>query len=162
MSLTKEGGLLVVVREVDKIWPTLPAVERARIVQYRGFDSRASWPDLELSAIPIEVVNNVADLSQYQAVREYVGIIQGRVREKVDLLLLRDIENKSICELSNTFTFIGYDVGVLNEFDEPVFSSIILHEIHKSGNSLVRDLHQSLNKFYLLRKSAIKQLFSQS
>lgn len=140
-------------REHDAIWANLPDTERQTLLAYRGFDSRMSWPALEENTDNIQLRNGLADISQLTKIEQYYQQQKNKSDRQIDLLLLEPSSDLEPLPVEN-FEFIGYDVGVLNEYEEPVFFSIILHEVRRNGNTYLSDFTNKLNDCYLFNLHA--------
>lgn len=142
-------GLLVVKRSKERIWSNLPQAARERLLNYRGYDGRDRWPDLEKWAAAtgetLSLDKELASVNQSELVMRYV---QTNVQSQyLDVLLLTDAAPSLP---PKGYRRLGYDFGVLYEYGDPVFFSVLLNEIRPGGNRHLAPLQSALNEHYLL------------
>lgn len=142
MSLNK-NGFLIIERNKDQIWKNLPLGERKDILNYRGFDG-LRWPLYQENKENFILYNGLGDISDETLIYSLFDKISTITENPLDLLLL----NNPIRDF-NKKCFIGYDVGVIEEYGDPVFFSGILNEIRTNGNKYITEKIKSLNNNYL-------------
>lgn len=121
--------MLKVIERDQNIWQNLSEDIRKDILRYRGFDG--------INLRTSEDVNNIPELLKDTNLK----------REDVELILIESVTLPPSTE--TRFRFLGFDVGIIKEYDEYVFFSGILNEIHLKGNPGLESLVQKLNKNYL-------------
>jgi len=126
-----KGIVSIIERDNDNIWCNLPNIIRKNMLRYKGFDG-LHMKDYEYSSNVLEIL-----------------ILEQKKREKIQDLIIISVANNVIDNLSSDFRFIGYDVGVIEEFEEFIFFSGILNELRKEGNKHFGELWSKLNSYYL-------------
>ena len=112
----------LVKRKLD-IWKELPAQERQLLLKYNGFDLEHIIDCKDIHGIDLTLSNKDS----------YVIYINENNKEFND----------------KRFNFIGYDCGILKEYGEYIFYSVIVNEIRVSGNDYIKSYHKKLNDYYL-------------
>lgn len=148
MATKMERGLLLIERDSEHIWRNLPGEERETLLKYRGFDSLLRW---EVESTPLlKLDRGLASMADYEKVRMFYEDKKLATNSQVDLLIVERIKTSGLKNnLLDNFSFIGCDVGVLEEFNEPIFFSLILNELRINGNRYLRNVISKLNKKYL-------------
>lgn len=157
MSVKGSQKVLIVERDLDNIWTNLPQLQRKPLLSYRGFDAQLLWFNSELDGsrylLNVSVLNeNKVDITQFSQIKKHYHGIKKHSNKTVDLLLLAE---DRVPYYDNNFIFIGYDIGIIEEFNELVFFSVILNEIREYGNSYLNNFANKLNEYYLLPTRAL-------
>ena len=146
-------GILIIERDTANIWKNLDIDIRNKILSYRGF-SGIHWPFFDewkrenKNKEVFNLYNGTARLSDLDRIVDYYKWVKNRTTEIVDLLAISFTD--TILDFSfKNFKFIGYDIGVIDEYEEPIYFSAILNEIRVNGNSNFKDVERKLNGKYL-------------
>jgi hypothetical protein len=164
--MSRESGILVVDRfdlmrrgvragVLASRRPALSVSTEEVFRRYRGFDGVA-WPELDHPAFPI--VEGLAAVSEYLAVKEYAGRLPGASR--CDVLLLADVDADVAALGMAGWESVGIDVG----FFESEWShySVLLNEVLFGVNPELRSYSARLNQHLLLRaRSDAEELLSE-
>ncbi|RFM30121.1 hypothetical protein DXN05_03870 [Deminuibacter soli] len=143
-----ENVLLVIERDNTNVWSSLAHTQREKMFRYKGF-SGMQWPLYEewskAGKILFEITNDLGSYADKEAIISYTIALKAAFKKEFDLLLLNPTKEKQDPHI----LFRGYDVGILEEFEEPIFFSGILNEIRENGNPNLIKLQSYLNENYL-------------
>lgn len=145
MSLKLQMGLMVLRRNASSIWQNLPDQDRTQLKHYRGFDTRDKWPDYETRDWGVELIDELAGLEELQKVLKYKAFVEEQYSEPLELILLASHHVPP----PKMFELLGLDVGVLEDFGDPVYFSVIINEIRPGANQCYDPIFSKLNKHYL-------------
>lgn len=156
-------GIVTITRNPEMTWIHLSLKQREKILEYKGFDSIIwFWAEDNTEINKLKNELELISIEDFEQIKEYI--------DSTITTYTVFITNSKKFELKNkSFKFIGFDVGVTHEYNEPVFFSGIFNEVRDGGNEIINSSNLELNKYYLfnsiedcenyleLRKKAISQ-----
>ncbi len=147
-------GLTCISPNPSRVWVNLPEEERKEIIRYRGFDFIAwFWIEEEKKVEHYKNKFGLLPLHKIELVKSYLCMLKNNHPYSYAIYLTNDLSFNATDYLE--LEFIGFDIGVACEGNDPVFFSGIVNEIRSSGNLMFRELTSNLNDSYLFDDAEI-------
>ncbi len=163
MLSVKHGQLIVVERNNEALWKNLDATIRQKILKYQGFDGNPwplykEWNQKENSNLSFQLYNSLGAFEDLKQILNYYK----KVKNILNVKLISVEYPKNISNSNINFDFKGYDIGIKEEYEEPIFFSAILNEIRKNANFHFAEAEKKLNNNYLFSNINDCNLFLQA